>query len=310
MATRRAWLCQGATAWGAWWLGARSGKAQGTRPVRCIKGLDQVPQDRKRAWLARDLPLFRSHDIPGESTALIAVWNGRPPEGARVDIVLYLHGWSSRQGTAFRLEAMVPDSGHAQLPPLADGSGRAILALLPRGKSKPAPEGGKWAYDYPAITDASGGLDRLIGLGLGAMQESLGLQQPLRRGGLVLTAHSAGCARAAALLNSGQVGGAQVFLHDGVYERTGEQVANWLVARKPRLDPSDALCITAGSATLSDVEKVFGPGGRRRAALADLPENRFRIVRTQLAHGEIPAAYNWRLIEAADSPLTLDQRCP
>jgi hypothetical protein len=147
-----------------------------------------------------DTPALRGH--AGTQPDLYLCWNAMPPDGAAIDVVVHLHGFS-QQGGAMPLAEKRPRSG-LDLTRRA----RPTLAALPRGN---------WIrhtwYDFPALLD--GGLDRLVAYAVARFADGRNLTVDR----LVLTAHSGGGMPAIDALAGAGRAPDELHIFDGLYGR-------------------------------------------------------------------------------------------
>jgi hypothetical protein len=181
----------------------------------------------------RDTPLLRPH--AGTQPDLFLRWNTVPLAASKLDVVVFLHGFS-QQGGEMPLAEKVGRSG-------LDLSSRTrpTLALLPRGN---------WLrhyyYDFPALLE--GGLDQFVGYGL----ERFAAASPGRRGlmpdRLILAAHSGGGMPAVDALAGARRPPDELHIFDGLYGRDPrndeplrgvETIDRWLADRLA-LEPARA----------------------------------------------------------------------
>ena len=151
-----------------------------------------------------DTPLLRGH--AGTQPDLFLCWNAVPTSADKVDVVVFLHGFS-QQGGEMPLAEKVGRSG-------LDLSARTrpTLALLPRGN---------WIrhyyYDFPALLD--GGLDRLVEYGLEQFAAALPGTRTLTADRLILAAQSGGGMPVVDALAGARRPPDELFVFDGLYGR-------------------------------------------------------------------------------------------
>ena len=227
-------------------------------------------------------PALASHRIGGaDDPALILRWNAPPAPGAALDLVLHFHGFTD-DARAFDLRramggsgldlAPVPESG-ASAPLLA----RPTLAMLPRGR----PDGrSRGSFDWPALT-APGGLAAVMGAAIAAFTGAIG-RGGFIRGRVTLTAHSGGGGGLLQALDQAGREGLRVdrvIAYDALY-RSPEPLLRWA-----RATPGASLTVAYGPGSNTENAQAVGRG---------FPAA--RLIRAQVAHGDIPRFYGWRLL--------------
>jgi N-acetylmuramoyl-L-alanine amidase len=275
-----------------------------------------------------DCPLLAPHG--NDRPNLVLRWNVPPANFAAVDVVAHLHGYSPA-GKPFTLQNKEQISGvDFSAPSSAAGSGpsrsRPTLGVIPRGHLFGGNTGR--GYDFPALTAGGGaGLADLVRWSLDAFATGQ-LQQPvgsLRRGRLILTAHSGGGAALLGVL--GQNDPDEVHLFDGLYQPAGA-LATWAV-RHIRADaaalagqgPADW---PAYAAEHAGALRVFFTAGKQTTppntalhnavacALAEVGNARlraflcarYRVERTAVAHEDIPRTFGWQLLADAGADVS------
>jgi hypothetical protein len=285
---------------------------------------------------------FRHDPLEGAAGDNVALrWNvdSAIAAGARVDVVVHLHGYG-RSGDDF-LTHKVTEAGID----LVDAGGtprfaRPTLAIVPRGRHV---EGVQWVWDRLATRAA---LDQLIDAALAWLTSRALRGSAVTRGRLVLHAHSGGGAGLSSLLAAG-VDPDEVVCFDSMYGGL-DPIRQWALARlasgragasglrvfyTPCWAPNPAhpagRWIRGANGTwqyeppgpwrfwASDrrwhlistelnarrlAEAIAGPVKAGAAGLAA----RYRVERTSVLHGEIPGKYTVPLLAsiAADLPAT------
>jgi hypothetical protein len=268
--------------------------------------------------VVEQVPLLRSHK--GTPPDLILRWNAMQSAHNLVDIVVHLHGYSN-QGQAMRLDRDKEGwSGLDFSDPqnsAAVGRTRPTLGVLPRGNFFGGRSGK--GYNFPALI-APTGLSQLIDLALAEFARTVGLAQ-VRRGRLIVTAHSGGGAALMGLLAHNDPDEVHVF--DALYG-PADALSRWATRRMQR----DAALLTNASGDARGLLREQGGALRvlyragegtaansdavRRALRKALPTDpqarellneRYRVETTRVGHGAMPQAFGWQLL--ADAGATL-----
>ncbi|GIE99852.1 phage tail tip lysozyme [Paractinoplanes rishiriensis] len=228
------------------------------------------------------LPQLARH--AGVPPDLVLRWN-RVPAGARVDVVVHLHGYSAR-GRALRLvRDKLPSSG------LDLGMRPApTLAVLPRGHFFGGGSGR--GFSFPALR-RRGAVVALADEAIRHLNAATGAGAT--RGRLIVTAHSGGGAALMHIL--ADLDPDEVHSFDALYTDPGPLIA-W-ARRKAAAGGDGAMRV------------LFRPGegtaaNSLRVARAVPRSARFRVECTTVPHNDIPGAYGGRLLAdpAADLPGT------
>jgi peptidoglycan hydrolase-like protein with peptidoglycan-binding domain len=234
----------------------------------------------------------------GTAPDLILRWNDMAAVPDAVDVVVHLHGHSG-QRAAMRIDRdKLSISGlDFEDPEHAGTQGRTTptLLILPRGNSN-SHDGGN-GYDFPALV-APGGLEQLIALSLALFAQQVG-SAAVRRGRLILTAHSGGGSALMGLLGSRDPDEVQVF--DALYGAPDALIA-WMRQRLGSSAGTSSMRVIHGPTTAAFSRQVA------QALDAVLPASdpgarRWRVENTGTAHGQIPRRYGWRLLADAGSDL-------
>jgi peptidoglycan hydrolase-like protein with peptidoglycan-binding domain len=253
-------------------------------------------------------PLLVSHR--GTQPDLILRWNTFN-DPAVIDTVVHLHGYSSDR-ERMKLTNKEAYSGLDFVNPVdasdaRPGRIRPTLGILPRGSYEgDRPKVNPERYTFLALTSGTG-LSDLISYSFGAFATAASLNASLPTGRLILTAHSGGGAALMQLL--AQSNPDEVYCFDALYTDASPLIA-WLNARiaaeiqawtPNKLRADGGLCV------------IYRPGGTKaqslrvdrsiRAAIATAPasaqgplQNAYRVLRTSVAHGEIPRRFGWLLL--------------
>ncbi|SNY65084.1 phage tail tip lysozyme [Paractinoplanes atraurantiacus] len=221
------------------------------------------------------LPLLARH--VGSPPDLVLRWN-RVPAGARVDVVVHLHGFSARGRGMNLVRDKLPISG-------LDLGGRPMLGVLPRGHFFGGRSG--HGFSFPALR-RRGAVAALVDEALRRFNGVTGAGAT--RGRLILTAHSGG--GAALMQIVGEADPDQVYAFDALYTDPAPLIA-W--ARRKAGNGAMRVIFRAGEGTAANSQRVA----------REVPRTaRFRVERTTTPHNDIPGAYGGRLLTdpAADLP--------
>lgn len=247
------------------------------------------------------VPLLQSHR--GTRPDLILRWNRMVSVPEAVDVVVHLHGYSSRKA-AMRIDRdKEPASGLDFADPLNRGvAGRSAptLCLLPRGNYFGGRSGN--GYNFPALTSPAG-LQQLIAFALAQFATRIGVRA-VRRRRLIITAHSGGGAALMRILGSNDPDEIHVF--DGLYG-DATPLVRWARARLARPDAA-ASALRVLYRPKSGTEKYSKQVANALRSLLpprDPRSSRWRVEATPVSHGEIPRRFGWRLLRDAASNLPL-----
>ena len=234
--------------------------------------------------------LLRSH--AGTPPDLVLKWNdmSRP---SVVDVVVHLHGWSPGVGARMNIvRHKLPASGLDFADPKNPGSvGRTTptLLILPRGHHDPV--GSKTErYTFPALINR-GALQRLVDESLTRFAAQTGAT--VRRGRLILTAHSGGGAALMKIL--GHTDPDEVHTFDALYTDPTPLIA-W--AQRKISSSTGALRVVyrPGEGTEAHSKRVA-------RAISSSRSRSFRVEPTNVSHGDIPARFGWQLLADPSSDL-------
>jgi len=207
-----------------------------------------------------DTPVLQAH--AGTQPDLYLRWNRVALSAHRLDVVVFLHGFS-QQGGEMALTEKVMRSG-------LDLSGRLrpTVALLPRGN---------WIrhyyYDFPALL--SGGIDHLVDYGLSQFSRAVavaasGAAAPFSVGRFILAAHSGGGMPAVDIIAGASRQPDEFYAFDGLYGRDPtsgdpfrglEVIGAWL-GNRLRHEPEHE-----GALRVIYIEQQTGPFSRKVAEL-------------------------------------------
>lgn len=249
------------------------------------------------------VPQLRPHR--GTGPDLILRWNRMASVPEAVDVVVHLHGYSSRKAGMRIDRDKEPASGQDFGDPLNPGvPGRSTptLCVLPRGNYFGGRSGN--GYNFPALTTSTG-LQQLIAFALAQFATRIGVRA-LRTRRLIITAHSGGGAALMRILGSNDPDEIHVF--DGLYG-DATPLIRWAKARLARPDAA-ASALRVLYRPNSGTEKYS-----RRVANALRPQlppddprsRRFRIEATTISHNDVPRRFGWRLLRDAGADLPLAQ---
>ena len=250
------------------------------------------------------VPLLRSHR--GTRPDLILRWNRMASAPEAVDVVIHLHGYSSRKA-AMRIDRdKEPSSGldfGDPASPKAPGRSAPTLCILPRGNFFGGRSGN--GYNFPVLI-APGGLQQLIDFALAQFAARIGART-VRRRRLIITAHSGGGAALMRILGSNDPDEVHVF--DALYGDASALI-RWAKLRLAGQDAAASalrVLYRPKSGTEKYSKQVLNalrsllPAGDPRAS-------RFRVEATTVSHGEIPRKFGWRLLRDAGSDLSLSKQ--
>jgi hypothetical protein len=236
------------------------------------------------------LPLLRGH--AGSHPDLVLKWNDMVNPSV-VDVVVHLHGWALGQGRALNVvRDKLPLSGldfHDPTHATRVGRTSPTLLILPRGNYDPLP-GKTQRYTHPALVKP-GALNRLIDESLALLAERAGTQ--MRRGKLILTAHSGGGAPLMQILEHTDPD--EVHAFDALYTDPTSLI-RWAARH-----------ISSGTGALRVVSRPVGGTTAFTkmvgSTLAKAGSARFRAEFTRTEHNAIPPSFGWLLL--ADSAAAL-----
>jgi subtilisin family serine protease len=242
------------------------------------------------------VPLLRSH--AGTPPDMVLTWNAMESPAA-VDVVVHLHGFSTR-GRSMQLPAdMVPVSGLDFTDPQDRSSaGRTspTLLALPRGNFFGGRSGR--GYNFPAL-HPPGALNELVDDALARFAAQTGTRPA--RGLLILTAHSGGGASLMRILRYADPD--EVHTFDALYTDPSPLIA-WAQQRIARGSGAMRVLYRPGEGTEPASLAVESAIHRALAAAAMYPSPRWRVESTRVAHMDIPPRFGWRLLAdvSADLP--------
>ncbi len=266
-----------------------------------LRPFDEVAEGRA---VIDKVPLLQSHR--GTKPDLILRWNRMASAPGAMDVVIHLHGYSSRKA-AMRIDRdKEPSSGLDFTDPASPGaSGRSAptLCILPRGNFFGGRSGN--GYNFPALT-APGSVQQLIDFALVQFAARIGVRT-IRRRRLIITAHSGGGAALMRILGSNDPDEVHVF--DGLYGDASALI-RWAKVRLAGQDAAASalrVLYRPKSGTEKYSKQVLNalrsllPAGDPRAS-------RFRVEATTVSHGEIPRKFGWRLLRNAGADLPLSKQ--
>jgi subtilisin family serine protease len=265
----------------------------------------------------RNTPLLTSHR--GTQPDLVLRWNDMA-DPSTVDVIVHLHGYSGyrAQMRLLNKEAYSGLDFSNPTDPSDSRPGRSTptLGILPRGSyvgDQPGvtnPE----CYKFPALI-APGAITNLIQYGLNQFQNSVGLSQAVSRGRLILTAHSGGGEALMPIVADAQPDEVHVF--DALYwdatrlitwarSRIAAEIAAWTPGK---VSADGGLCVLyRKKGTESQSVRVHQA---LQTAIATAPADAqpilqaaYRVLRTNIAHGEVPRRFGWLLLANVAQPLT------
>lgn len=266
----------------------------------------------------QSVPLLAGHR--GTQPDLVLRWNAMPARPGAVDVVVHLHGYSSRAAGMQLPRDKEPvsglDFGNPDTPTdQAAGRSRPTLGVLPRGNFFGGRRGS--SYDFPALVRATG-VTELVAFSLAQFGAIAGVPPP-QRARLILTAHSGGGAALRKILRHEDPDEIHVF--DALYG-----AAETLVAWAERRIAQDARAITGLSGTAVDTYRrerggalrvFYRPGtdtepysqsvGRavssalRGVASGAALAPSYRVEQTTTNHHDVARRYGWRLLADASA---------
>jgi Subtilase family/D-alanyl-D-alanine carboxypeptidase len=252
------------------------------------------------------LPLLQAHR--GTPPDLILRWNAMTTKPDALDVVVHLHGFSSRR-EAMRLDSDKERScGLDFANPDAPGeSGRVAptLAILPRGNFYGGGTG--IGYDFPALL-AANGLRQLIDQSLARFAARIGVSSIAQRR-LILTAHSGGGAALMRLVGSYDPDEVQLF--DATYTDASPLIL-WLTKRLASSGASSAMRVLyrPHSQTEAQAQRIAHALAALIAADTSGLRKRFRVEATPVAHDDIPRRFGWRFLRDAGADVPLSGAVP
>jgi hypothetical protein len=229
---------------------------------------------------------------------MVLTWNAMESVGT-VDVVVHLHGFSTR-GRSMQLPAdMVPVSGLDFTDPQNHSSvGRTspTLLVLPRGNFFGGRSGR--GYNCPAL-HPPGALNELVDDALARFGTQTGAQPT--RGRLILTAHSGGGASLMRILRYADPD--EVHTFDALYTDPSPLIA-WAQHRIAEGSGAMRVLYRPGEGTAQASQAVELAIHRALAATGTYPNPRWRVESTRVAHMDIPPRFGWRLLAdvSADLP--------
>jgi hypothetical protein len=249
------------------------------------------PQVRAGQDVVDRLLLLRDHT--GTPPDLVLKWNDMS-QPSTVDVVVHLHGWSPGVGARMNIvRHKLPASGLDFADPKNPANvGRTTptLLILPRGHHDPV--GSKTErYTFPALIKR-GALQRLVDESLARFAAQTGAT--VRRGRLILTAHSGGGAALMQIL--GHTDPDEVHTFDALYGDPAPLIA-WAKRRMASGTGALRVLYRPGEGTAAYSKRVA-------QVIASTPSRSFRVEHTSVAHGDIPPRFGWHLLAdpSADLP--------
>ncbi len=239
---------------------------------------------------------LRSH--AGTPPDMVLTWNAMELPGP-LDVVVHLHGFSSR-GRWMRLPAdMVPVSGLDFADPehpSVTGRTSPTLLVLPRGNYFGGHSGR--GYDFPAL-HSPGALQALVDDAVARFAAQAGGQPALGR--LILTAHSGGGASLMRILRYADPSEVRTF--DALYTEPAPLIG-WARHRIAQGNSALRVLFRPGEGTAHNSLIVAAAIQRAAMAAGAEPSPRWRVEGTRVPHMEIPRRFGWRLLAdpAADLP--------
>jgi hypothetical protein len=283
---------------------------------------------------------------------LILHWNEIPAGTCEIDVVVHFHGWANRQLLAAFHPPVTPDqmtalhkegaSGLDFLEP-HPGAGtspvrrtRPTLGILPLGHFSGARGRG---YDFPFFTDSRSveGLQQIIDYSLNLLATSAMHITPgsLRRGRLILTAHSGGGSAISQILRHTVAGSGtqrvrrynpdELHLFDALYSDE-EPVIDWATARMDQdmsalppagpqrrtymLSRGGALrafyrpCAAADSSETETHSRCLNVSLRSRLTAQPFLIDWYRVQEGSVEHEAMPASYGFALLADASATVS------
>jgi subtilisin family serine protease len=242
------------------------------------------------------VPLLRSH--AGTPPDMVLTWNDMT-ESATMDVVVHLHGFSTRGRSMQLTTDIVPVSGLDFTDPRDHsmrGRTRPALLVLPRGNFFGGRSGR--GYNFPAL-HPPGALKELVDDALARFGTQTGMHPAA--GQLILTAHSGGGASLMWILRYADPD--EVHTFDALYTDPSPLVA-WAQQRIARGSGAMRVLYRRCEGTEQHSLAVESAINRALAAAGTYPSPRWRVESTKVAHMDIPPRFGWRLLAnvAADLP--------
>jgi hypothetical protein len=281
----------------------RAARVKGAPPPAKKKAAVAPSTDRR--MVVDRHPLLRSH--AGRSPDLILRWNRLPDDGV-IDVVVHFHGFSTskRRMHLSEKERMSGLDFADPAAPSTTGRTAPTLTILPRGSNN-SRQGGN-GYDFHALA-RPGAVAELIADSLARVGAATG--RTLRRGRLIITAHSGG---GRALISAvGQLDPDEVHVFDALYGTPDpakgtdpiRPLVDWARRRIARSPGSAALRVVYLGTTSSNSQRLAAHLCRELASAPDAHRRRFRVERSApgVDHNRIPRAFGWRLLADAGADL-------
>lgn len=245
-----------------------------------------------------EVELLRGHR--GRTPDLVLRWNAMPASVGEVDVVVHLHGYSSAPDMRLPTHKE-PRSGLDWADPAgrdpAPGRTRPTLGILPRGNFFGGRSGA--GYDFPALV-RPGGLDQLVAHSLACFAAAHRLGD-VRRGRLILTAHSGGGQALLTALAHNDPD--EVHLFDATYQ-SAAALARWANRHAARdagqQEPTGALRVLFRPGTPTERHAL---GLRRALEMPSALRRRYRVEGTPVGHNDIPRRFGWLLLASAEVQL-------
>ena len=265
----------------------------------------------------RNTPLLAAHR--GTQPDLVLRWNDMA-DPSTVDVVVHLHGYSSDRAQ-MRLVSKETYSGldfssPADPSDVRPGRISPTLGILPRGSyvgDQPGVSNPE-AYKFPALVGA-GNTAGLIQYGLNQFQNSASVSGAINRGRLILTAHSGGGEALMPIVADTQPD--EVHIFDALYwdatrlitwaqARIAAEIAAWTNGKSKadgglcviyRKKGTERQSLRVHQATQSAIAAA-------PAAAQPILQAAYRVVRTNVEHGEIPRRFGWLLLADIAQPLS------
>ena len=259
-------------------------------------------------------PLLSSHK--GTQPDLILRWNDMQDPNA-VDVVIHFHGYSSdRESMSLRRKEPYSGLDFANPANPADprtGRSAATLCILPRGSyTGDAPKANPERYSFPALTGSTGITD-LVSYSMGQFQTATNASASLASRRLIITAHSGGGAPLMQVLAYANPDEIQVF--DALYGDASALIA-WLNARiaaeiqswtSGKTHADSGLCVIyrpkgTGTQSLRVQQAIKQAIGNAPSDAQPVLQAAYRVLKTAVAHGEIPRRFGWQLLADIAAP--------
>ena len=264
----------------------------------------------------RNTPLLSAHR--GTQPDLILRWNDMA-DPRRVDVVVHLHGYSSDRKSMKLLNkeaySGLDFSNPTDLGDARPGRNAATLGILPRGSYAGDQQGVRnpESYSFPALT-ASGGVSSLIAYSLNQFRSAVGLSTSVSQGRLIVTAHSGGGEALMPIVAEVQPDEVHVFdalywdasrLITWVKAQIAAEIASWIPGKT---FTDGGLCILyrrGGTESQSvrvhrSIQKAIAAAPADAQAVLRVS---YRVLRTAVAHPEIPRQFGWLLLAGIAQPL-------